>query len=69
MTTDEFLAVIEASKKRDDVVHAYASCFPFWVGVKRRVVDDAIVAKWSKDALSYIRMKAWRIRDRQVLGR
>lgn len=67
MTTDELLASIEHSKKRDDVIRAYSACLPCWPGVNKKTVDAAITTKWSAAGLTYIRQKAWRIRDTETL--
>lgn len=67
MTTDELLANIKQAKKRDDVIRAYAACLPRWRGVNKKTVDAAIITKWSAAGLAYIRRKAWRIRDEQVI--
>lgn len=57
MTTDDFLSVIATAKTRTDVVQSYAACLPRWEGVRKLTVDAAI------------QQQAWKIRDRQVLGR
>lgn len=69
MTTDDFLSVIATAKTRTDVVQSYAACLPRWEGVRKLTVDAAIQQRWSESGLKWIRQQAWKIRDRQVLGR
>ena len=46
---------------RDDIALTYACCLTSNEGTDFSKINKAIVARWSRNALTYIKEKAWKL--------
>ena len=60
-TTELLVAVEDRTKKRDDIAMAYARELHGESLVDWPAVNAAVIERWSRSGLSYIKKRAWRI--------
>lgn len=57
--------MIETAKSRDDVVPLYADAIQSREWTDWGAINGAIIDRWSRNALSYIKAKAWKLVDKR----